>query len=150
MKWEEGINHRLRQQTSASLTALSVLIDDHPRPGRVSAYWVVCLSSVVSWCWICGTPCIAARMFDAELPLAAAAFTCCSRTFQYPLGSAQPGIGCRAALETAGPALCSAALSTCGSPAVAAELTAVTVVTSPFPCLCVQAPYCWAQLTGTR
>ena len=89
-------------------------------------------------------------MLDTELPLAAAAFTCISRTYQYPLGSAQPGIGCRAAAATAGLAFFSAAFSACGFPAVAAELTAATVVTIPFPCPCVQARYCSPQLAGTR
>ena len=82
--------------------------------------------------------------------MAAAALTCISRTYQYPLGSAQPGIGCRAAEATASLAFFSAAFSACGSPAVAAELTASTAVTSPFPCPRAQALYCSRQLAGTR
>ena len=78
------------------------------------------------------------------------AFTCISRTSQYPLGSAQAGTGWRAALATAGLAFFSVAVNTRVSPAVSAELTESRAAITPCPCPCFQVLYCWLQLTGTR
>src|SRR3954451_9943263 len=95
-----------------------------------------------------GTPCTAARALDDEPLLAAAAWTCISNTFQYPRGSAQAGIGCRAAFATAGLACLSAAVSASPSRAVAAELTPWRALMTPLPSPLVQVRYCLLQLTG--
>jgi len=68
-------------------------------------------TSTVSSCSIFGIPFIAARILEGECLLATAAFTCMSRTAQYPRGSAQAGIGWWVALETTGPAFLSATVN---------------------------------------
>src|SRR5215468_10580523 len=86
-----------------------------PADGPLSVQWALCFScfsSAVSCCSIAGTSLIAACTLDAELLVDAAAFTCISRTSQYPLGSAQAGSGWRAALAMAGLVWFSVAIST--------------------------------------
>src|SRR5258708_5949761 len=113
-----------------------------PGPGRGQSARAVLFSSATSMWSISGTPFIAARALAAAPLLVAAAFTCMSRTSQYPLGSAQAGIGWRAARATAGLAFSSATVSTWASLAVPAELTAVRAAISPFPCPSAHERYC--------
>ncbi len=64
-----------------------------PIPGARQSTGTMARSSAVNCFSIAGTPFNAARAPDAEPVLPTAAFTCISRTLQYPLGSAQAGTG---------------------------------------------------------
>ena len=99
-------------------------------------------SSDVNFFSIAGTPFNAARALDAEPLLPTAAFTCISRTSQYPLGSAQAGTGERLARAMSGLAFFSVVVSTLRFPAVLATLTARKVATRPVPRPCSHVWYC--------
>jgi hypothetical protein len=97
---------------------------------------------------ITGTSCNAARTLDAGALLVTAAFTCISRTLQYPRGSAHAGTGWCAALVTADLARLNATVRRCESPPLSATLTAWRAPSRLLPGPFRQARYCWPQPPG--